>query len=90
MMAGDSRAGDGGSRLVPNPLQADCNHEPLLGEWPKPASDGVLAPDAVRALDRAQELLYFLNQGIARSRLPPSLQIFLDSLMAISVTGSFA
>ncbi len=41
------------------------------------------------ALERAQELLYFLRAGIAQSRLPPSMQVFLDSPMAISATEVF-
>jgi metallo-beta-lactamase family protein len=42
------------------------------------------------ALERAQELLWMLNQGIAKSRLMPSVQVFLDSPMAISATEIFA
>src|SRR5262249_53674701 len=38
------------------------------------------------ALERAQELLWMLNQGIKKSRLMPSMQVFLDSPMAISAT----
>jgi metallo-beta-lactamase family protein len=41
------------------------------------------------ALERAQELLWILNQGIAKSRLTPSIQVFLDSPMAISATEIF-
>lgn len=41
------------------------------------------------ALERAQELLYFLHQGVKRSRLPPAVQVFLDSPMAISATEVF-
>ena len=41
------------------------------------------------ALDRAQEILYILNQGVQRSQLPPAVQIFLDSPMAISATEIF-
>jgi len=41
------------------------------------------------ALERAQEILYFLHQGVERSRLPPSVQVFLDSPMAISATEIF-
>jgi metallo-beta-lactamase family protein len=41
------------------------------------------------ALERAQEVLYVLNQGVERSRLPPSIQVFLDSPMAISATEIF-
>jgi metallo-beta-lactamase family protein len=42
------------------------------------------------ALERAQELLFLLNQGIKKSRLMPSIQVFLDSPMAISATEIFA
>lgn len=41
------------------------------------------------ALERAQEILYVLRQGVERSRLPPAMQIFLDSPMAISATEIF-
>ncbi len=42
------------------------------------------------ALERTQELLWMLNQGIEKSRLMPSMQVFLDSPMAISATEVFA
>lgn len=42
------------------------------------------------ALERAQELLFLLNRGIEKSRLKPSVQVFLDSPMAISATEVFA
>jgi len=38
------------------------------------------------ALERSQEILYFLREGIDRGRLPPTLPVFLDSPMAISAT----
>ena len=41
------------------------------------------------ALDRAQEILYVLHQGVKHSQLPPALQVFLDSPMAISATEIF-
>jgi metallo-beta-lactamase family protein len=41
------------------------------------------------ALERAQELLYFLSQGIAQGRLTKSMQVYLDSPMAISATEIF-
>jgi metallo-beta-lactamase family protein len=41
------------------------------------------------ALERAQEILYVLHQGVERSRLPPATQVFLDSPMAISATEIF-
>jgi metallo-beta-lactamase family protein len=42
------------------------------------------------ALERAQELLFLLNQGIEKNRLKPSMPVFLDSPMAISATEIFA
>lgn len=41
------------------------------------------------ALERAQELLYFLREGVDKNRLPGSIQVFLDSPMAISATEIF-
>jgi metallo-beta-lactamase family protein len=41
------------------------------------------------ALERAQELLYFLREGIEEDRIPASLRVFLDSPMAISATAIF-
>ncbi len=41
------------------------------------------------ALERAQELLYFLSEGIRRGRLTKSTQVFLDLPMAISATEIF-
>jgi metallo-beta-lactamase family protein len=41
------------------------------------------------ALERAQELLYILHQGIAAGRLLASTQVFLDSPLAISATEVF-
>jgi len=41
------------------------------------------------ALERAQELLYALRQGWERNLLPPAMQVFLDSPMAISATEIF-
>jgi metallo-beta-lactamase family protein len=41
------------------------------------------------ALERTQELLYFINQGIDQGRLPKSTQTFVDSPMAISATEIF-
>jgi metallo-beta-lactamase family protein len=38
------------------------------------------------ALERAQELLYFISQGINHGRLAKSTQVFVDSPMAISAT----
>jgi metallo-beta-lactamase family protein len=41
------------------------------------------------ALERAQELLYFLREGVERGNLPRRIQVFLDSPMAVSATGIF-
>ena len=41
------------------------------------------------ALERAQELLYYLREGIEQNHLPASIQVFLDSPMAISATEIF-
>lgn len=41
------------------------------------------------ALERAQEILFALRQGIESNRLPASTQVFLDSPMAVSATEIF-
>lgn len=41
------------------------------------------------ALERAQEILYVLRVGIESGRLPGSVQVFLDSPLAISATQIF-
>lgn len=41
------------------------------------------------ALERAQEILYYLREGTEYGRLPRSMQVFLDSPMAISATEIF-
>jgi metallo-beta-lactamase family protein len=41
------------------------------------------------ALERAQELLYYLRAGLTSGRVPSHLQVFLDSPMAISATEIF-
>ncbi len=38
------------------------------------------------AVERAQELIYIIHQGIDNNHLPPSTQVYVDSPMAISVT----
>ena len=42
------------------------------------------------ALERAQEILYVLHQAVASGRLPSSLQVYVDSPLAISATEVFA
>jgi metallo-beta-lactamase family protein len=41
------------------------------------------------ALDRAQELLYFLRQGTEDGRLPTTMPVFVDSPMAVAATEIF-
>lgn len=41
------------------------------------------------ALERTQEILYFLREGVRDGVLPASMQVFLDSPMAISATEIF-
>lgn len=41
------------------------------------------------ALERAQEILFYLREGMEQNRLPGSMQVFLDSPMAISATEIF-
>jgi metallo-beta-lactamase family protein len=41
------------------------------------------------ALERAQELLFYLREGAAQNQIPASIQVFLDSPMAISATEIF-
>lgn len=41
------------------------------------------------ALERAQELLYYFREAVETGRLPRSMQVFLDSPMAISATEIF-
>ena len=41
------------------------------------------------ALERAQELLFYLRAGIEQGRLPRTMLVFLDSPMAISATAIF-
>ncbi len=41
------------------------------------------------ALERAQEILYYLREGVEQGVLPAAMQVFLDSPMAISATEIF-
>ena len=41
------------------------------------------------ALERSQEILYYLREGVETSVLPQSLRVYLDSPMAISATQIF-
>jgi len=42
------------------------------------------------ALERTQEILYYLREGVEAGQLPASMQVFLDSPMAISATEIFS
>jgi metallo-beta-lactamase family protein len=75
----------------------DRLHKPMdasIGELYRAISDtlerggNVIIP--AFALERAQELLFVLSQGIEKNRLTTSMQVFLDSPMAISATEIFA
>ncbi len=41
------------------------------------------------ALERSQEILYYLREGVEQGILPAAMQVFLDSPMAISATEIF-
>jgi metallo-beta-lactamase family protein len=41
------------------------------------------------ALERTQELLYYLREGVEHNRLPQHLRVYLDSPMAVSATQIF-
>lgn len=41
------------------------------------------------ALERAQEVLFYLREGVEQGKLQGSMQVFLDSPMAISATQTF-
>jgi len=41
------------------------------------------------SLERAQEILYYLREGIEDGKMPGNMQVFLDSPMAISATQIF-
>ena len=41
------------------------------------------------AVERTQELLYYLREGISQNELPAHMQVFVDSPMAISATEIF-
>ena len=41
------------------------------------------------ALERTQEILYYLHRGIRSGAIPPQVRVFLDSPMAISATEIF-
>jgi len=63
--------------------------EELYGAITKTLARGgnVLIPSF--ALERAQEILYYLREGVEDGQLPEKMQVFLDSPMAISATQIF-
>ena len=67
--------------------------QPSVGEFYEAINDtfhrggNVIIPSF--ALERSQEILYFLREGINDGVLPGSIQVFLDSPMAISATEIF-
>lgn len=82
--------------VVMETTYGDRNHkqlEPTLEELYQAVTDtfqrggNVIIPTF--ALERAQELLYYLREGERDGHLPASVQVFLDSPMAISATEIF-
>jgi metallo-beta-lactamase family protein len=68
--------------------------EPTLDEFYQAISNTVKRGGNVIipafALERAQEVLYYLREGIRDAKLPEYLTVFLDSPMAINATEIFA
>jgi metallo-beta-lactamase family protein len=82
--------------VVMETTYGDRSHKPLrasVDEFYESLSDAfrrggnVIIPTF--ALERAQELLYYLREGVQQERVPGSMQVFLDSPMAISATEIF-
>jgi len=42
------------------------------------------------ALERSQEIIYYLREGLAQGKVPRNMRVFLDSPMAISATEIFS
>ncbi len=79
--------------VVMETTYGDRNHKPLdtsIEEFYKAVTEtfvrggNVVVPTF--AVERAQELLYIIHNGIDANRLPPQTQVYVDSPMAISVT----
>jgi len=79
--------------VVMETTYGDRNHKPLdtsVEEFYEAVTEtfgrggNVVVPTF--AVERAQELIYIIHQGIDNNRLPPSTQVYIDSPMAISVT----
>jgi len=75
-----------GDRVHP-PLQESIDHLYRIIDETFARGGNVFIPTF--ALERAQEILYFLREGAETGRLNKSLQVFLDSPMAISATQIF-
>ncbi len=92
----DALAPAGADVVVMETTYGDRLHRPLdqtVDEFDQALNDAfqrggnVVIPTF--ALERAQEVLYYLRDGVERSRLGPAMQVFLDSPMAISATDIF-
>ena len=86
----------GADVVVMETTYGDRTHRPLaasVDELHEAVGDAVARGGNVVvptfALERAQEILYYLREGVHDGKLPDSLQVFLDSPMAISATEIF-
>ncbi|MFV0281467.1 MAG: MBL fold metallo-hydrolase [Rhodoblastus sp.] len=89
----DARPPEAADAVVMESTYGDRDHRPLpdsilefyeaIGEIRGRGGNAVIP---TFALERAQELLFYLKQGLRQSKLPPDIQIFVDSPMAISAT----
>jgi len=86
----------GGDVVVMESTYGDRNHRSLAASLAEfyaalnaslSAGGNVVIPTF--ALERAQELLFWLRDGVERNLLSPALHVFLDSPMAISATQIF-
>lgn len=75
-----------GDRLLETPQEAANQLAEIVNRTVK-AGGNLVIPSF--ALERSQELLYYLNQFLIEDRIP-HLMVFVDSPMAVDVTGVFA
>ena len=87
---------EGADVLVMESTYGDRNHKSLdasLDEFYNALNASLIGGGNIViptfALERAQELLFWLRDGVERNRLSPALKVFLDSPMAISATEIF-
>ncbi len=81
--------------LVMESTYGDRNHRPLTASLDEFYTQikatlprgNVVIPSF--ALERSQEILWYLREGVERGLLPASMHVFLDSPMAISATEIF-